>query len=495
MRIAEAHRQLSNLFWRVVPVGTLIIFLSYIVSAQVLTPQRRIVKALVVFLVAGIMWRFEIILTLYIFVVLFPVPAGVAITSTNVALMTLIFLFWVIRANARHLPILPKTPLDRLIFIFLGAYVVSFFNVSTSQGVVEGVKIVWRQLTALAFFYLIVLSVDNESKLETFTKLVALSSGFVAFTAVIELIAPGTTIIPGWIQLHKRMGAGTLGYRLEGLRLGGAVSSHGLLSDYCTLSLFFMAVHFARARNIIAKIVWLALTGMTFVVLMATANRGAFLALSFGFLYSLWVFRSRMNFMRYITIFASFAALFLVAQLILEHHAFAVSVIDRLFNTRMIGVVPESREGLYQTLLARCMDHIFIGHGPHFRVGAGLQKLMWPHNGYLYFLFTLGLFGMGSFVAICYRLIRMSLAYTWKNVRDTNLGMMMSVLHVQLVVLLVVQLRTDHQRDGDFVYIYIVWMFFGLIAAAHNLIMRRQAEQDAEVPAPEPPLAVLKPSD
>ena len=93
--MAEAHRQLSNAFWRFVPIGTLVAFVSYVVGSQVITPQHRVIKALVVCLVAAIIWRFEVILALYIFVVLFPVPSGIAITSTNVALMTLIFLFWV----------------------------------------------------------------------------------------------------------------------------------------------------------------------------------------------------------------------------------------------------------------------------------------------------------------------------------------------------------------------------------------------------------------
>lgn len=494
MRIAEAHRQISNVFWRMAPIGVVVVFLSYAVAEQVVSPHHRVIKALMVFLVAAIIWRFEVILALYVFVVIFPVPSGVAITSTNVALMTLIFLFWVIRANARRLRILPRTPLDRLLVLFIGAYLVSLFNVHSLVGISEGLKIIWRQLAAMAFFYLIVLSVDDEAKLEMFTKVVAISAGFLAFTAVIELIAPGSTIIPGWIQLHKRIGLGTIGYRLQGIRVGGAVGSHGLLSDYCTLSLFFMAVHFARARNVLTKLLWLLLTGMTLIVLMATANRGAFLALVFGVCYSLWVFRSRMNLARYIVVVGSFVGLFMVAQLILERNAIAVSVIDRLLHTQMVGYVPETRAGMYPKLLERCMEHIFIGHGPHFAIGAGLQKLMWPHNGYLFFLFTLGLLGFGCFLAICYRLIRVSLSFTRKAIRNTDLGMIAAVLHVQLVVLLIVQLRTDHQRDGDFVYIFIVWMFFGLVVAAYNVIQRRLAELKAQA-APEPPVAVLTPAD
>jgi O-antigen ligase len=488
MRLSEAHRHFSELFWRFVPVGTLIVFLSYLLGSQLLSPQRRVVKALVTVLVAAIMWRFEMIFTLYIFVVLFPVPSGIAVTSTNVALMTLLFLLWVVRANAQKLQILPRTQIDIFVVLFLMAYIVSFFNVPSMEGIVEGLKLVWRQLTAFAFFYLIVRFVDSEDKLERFTKVVGYSAAFLAFTAVVELYAPGATIIPGWIKLDEQIGEGTLGYRLEGLRLGGAVGSHGLLSDYCTLALFFMGLHFVRSRNIIPKLFWLLVTIMTFIVLIATANRGAFLALAIGFFYSMWVFRPYMNFTRYVVMVAGAVALFGVTQVLIGHHQFAVSVIDRLLATEMKGFVPESREGLYEPILRRCLDHIFIGHGPHYGIGAGRDKawtlgdatrLYWPHNGYLYFLFTLGLFGLASFLAICYKLLRMSLVYTREHLRGTTLGMITSAVHIQLVLFLIVQLRTDHQRDNNYVYIYIVWMIFGLVVAAYNLVRKREREMAA----------------
>lgn len=481
MRVAEVHKQASDLFWRIVPISAVVAFISYVIGTQVVSPHHRTMKALVVALMAVIMLRFDMIFTLYLFVILFPVPSGVAITSTNVALMSLIFLLWVVRANARKVQILPKTPIDVFIGLFLMAYVVSFFSVNTVEGILQGLLIVWRQLTALAFFYLIVRFVDDPQKLDRFTKFIGCSAAFLAFTAVVEFFSPGATIIPGWIELKKQIGEGTLGYRLEGLRLGGAVGSHGLLSDYCTLALFFMTLHFVRVRNAVPKLFWLLVTIMTFGVLMATANRGAFLALTIGVTYSMWVFRSYMNPVRYVILLTSFALLFGLTQLWISQQEYAVSVIDRLMHTHMIGVVPDSREGLYGPILERCKEHIFIGHGPHYRLGLGLKKLFWPHNGYIYFLFTLGLFGLTSFLLICYRLFRMSSIYKRPFIHGTTEGMIMSVLHVQLVVFLLAQLRTDHQRDHDYVYIYIVWMLFGLIVAAYNIIRKREAAEEMAV--------------
>jgi Na+/melibiose symporter-like transporter len=75
----------------------------------------------------------------------------------------------------------------------------------------------------------------------------------------------------------------------------------------------------------------------------------------------------------------------------------------------------------------------------------------------------------------------MSLQYRKALLHGTKLGLIMSVLHVQLTIFLIVQLRTDHQRDHDYVYIYIVWMLFGLIAATYRLIRERESEEPPSV--------------
>jgi hypothetical protein len=112
-----------------------------------------------------------------------------------------------------------------------------------------------------------------------------------------------------------------------------------------------------------------------------------------------------------------------------------------------------------------------------------LKQIFWPHNGYLFYLYTLGLFGLSMFLIIAYRLFKSSLRYYHPLAHGTFLGVAMAILNVMLVMFLVGQMRTDHQRDTDYVYIYIVWMFFGLIAAAGSILDHRirDAEKSASL--------------
>jgi hypothetical protein len=178
-------------------------------------------------------------------------------------------------------------------------------------------------------------------------------------------------------------------------------------------------------------------------------------------------------------IIGGFILAFSAAQIMLDQYTVAASITERLIGTEFKGIVPESREGVWEEPLRRSFDHIFIGHGPHYGVAPGLKKMFWPHNGYIFFLYSIGLLGLSMFLAMVYKLTRISFLYQSAAAKGTFAGLIMSVLHVQFVVMLMEQLRTDHQRNSDFVYMYIIWMFFGLIVATGNLIKKRKAQLEA----------------
>ncbi|MFQ5511636.1 MAG: O-antigen ligase family protein [Candidatus Krumholzibacteriia bacterium] len=489
MRVQARHlrSRMGDLFWGLVPVAATVALASVVLASQVVSPHHRIIKAGVMLVALIIMLRFEMLYSLYFFVFLFPFPSGMLVTSTNILLMTLLTLLWAVRANSAGMRLFARTEIDKLVILFTVAYLLSFLNVEQNSDLIEGVKIVWRQLTAFAFFYLIVNFVTDEKKLNGIIRVVSASAGFLVLTALIEIGAPGVTLIPGWIKTGQRLGQGELGYRLESLRVGGAVASHGLLSDYCTISIFFMAFLFFRARNPIEKLIWALTTMGTFVVLLATANRGAFFGLVIGFVYFLYVFRSRFNLVRYVIVISAMLSFFLGAQLLLDKYTLAASVTQRMLGTQFEGLVPDSRVGVWEVPLRRSLEHIFVGHGPYFGITPGLERMFWPHNAYIYYLFTLGLLGLASFLMIVYRVAKTSFLHGHPAARGTFAGSVMGILHVQLLIFLFEQLRTDHQRNTDFVYIYIVWMLFGLIVATGKLIRARANALASETAAKDTP--------
>lgn len=482
MSAVNGSKNIVDWAWKYVPLTGLLAIASYVLGREIIAPTGRIVKVFMLFLVLVILLRFEMVFSLYMFIILFPFPSGIALTSTNVVFMTLIALLWVVRAHSANMPLFTRTDLDKYIWLYLAAFVVSFFNMESGHALVQSLKLLWREIAVIAYCYLIVRFVDNEKKLVTFTRLIAVSAGLLAFTGFMQLVAPTTALIPGWISISNPFdAAGELGRRVEGVRLTGAVSSHSVLSDYSVIGMFFMTLHLIRTRNPITKTVWLAMLAMTFFVTLATGNRGAFLSMLIGILYSGYVFRKHLSLGRVIMVGSLLMTLFLGAEIAIRRHSYAISVTKRVAETTIVKGIPNNRQGAWIPALKGSLEHIFIGHGPFYETGTGLERKAWPHNAYIFTLYTLGIFGLIAFLLLRYKLFMISLAYRSPAAQGTFTGTVLGICNVLLVIHLAAIGRTDFQRPSDYVFIFFVWMMFGLTLACANMVKEREAKlaQDA----------------
>jgi O-antigen ligase len=184
-----------------------------------------------------------------------------------------------------------------------------------------------------------------------------------------------------------------------------------------------------------------------------------------------------MSLVRFVALISVVAFAFTAAQLLLDKYTIAASVTQRIVGTEFKGVTPDSRVGVWGPVVQRALQHPLIGHGPYYDTGKGLVRIFWPHNGYLFYFYTLGLFGLSAFLVIVYRLMRSSLRYYHPLAAGTFLGLATAIFNVQLVEFLVAQMRTDHQRTTDSIYMYIAWLIFALIAASGNMLRKREAEE------------------
>lgn len=457
---------------KVLPVTGLVTIAAYISAQQTVSPHRRVIKLGVLLALMALMLRFDMVYSVYLFTILFPFPSSVSLGSTNSILMTIIPLIWAVRAASTNTKFfLRKTTVDRPILLFLFAVVVAFVNVNTGVELRESLKVLWRIVAMIMYFYMIVTFVNDERKLVLLTKLLCGVCALAMFTAVVELFFPGATIIPGWIGLRQQMGEGLISARVEGMRVGGSLGSHSLLSDFGTQTVFLMVYHAVKSRNPTAKLVWGAISMLTLVAILSTANRGAIVGLAVGFSYCLYLFRKQISVTRIVIIVGCVAAIVLATESVLVRHTVAVSVADRWEGTEFEGMVPDTRTKTWKPALERSLRRPFFGHGPYYNLGSGLSKIKWPHNGYIFYFHTIGLFGLGAFLWVIYRVWQYSKAYQLPGATGTVLGDISRILRVTLLVLLIEQLRTDHQRDD--IYPYLVWLWFGLVTTTSILLQEK----------------------
>ena len=478
-RVPRTVERIVDGAMRVIPAATLVTVGAFFAAQQAVQPSHRAIKAIVLMALMALMFRFDMVYSVYMFALLFPFPSGISIGSSNNVLMTIIPMIWAVRATSGKLPLTRHSSIDRAVALFLLAYVVSLINVSDATTLARSVAVLWRQLTACAFCYMIFLFVTDEKKLYRFGKAMSFACFLVMTTAVMELFFPGAKLIPGWIGLTSKLGEGELSHRVRGLRVGGSFESHGMLADYGTQLMLFMVFFFLRARNPAEKSFWLVAVGTTVMAVLATANRGATAGLLLGLTLALVYFRRAIGAPRLVLLVCLGLAGLVAFDTVLSEKTIAVSVLDRFVETEFEGVVPDTRTMTWKPAILGALERPFIGHGPYYDTGVGLTKRYWPHNGYIFFFYTLGLLGVGAFLWVMWRVYRESRLWRHPAVRGTPLGTFLALAQIWLFVLAFEQLRTDHQRDD--IYPYIVWMCFGVVVATASIARRRIASADAAV--------------
>jgi hypothetical protein len=476
-----SFKRMTDALLRVLPIAGLVALAGYIAGQQAISPNKRVIKFGVLLGLMAFMLRFDLVYSVYLFTILFPFPSGVSIGSTNSIFMTLIPLIWAVRATSTKTAMyVRRTKADFAIVLFLFAYVLSFINVDSTPELINSLKVMWKTVATVLYFYTIVTFVDNEQKIFTLVKIVCAVCGFVMLTAVMELVTPSRDLIPGWIGFERHVGQGELGYRIEGMRVGGALKSQAMLADFSARTMPLMLLLVARTRNLFGKAMWSAVAALAVVALVATANRGAFLSMAIGGAYALYLFRKEISVARMAVLIGAVALLFSVSELVLTKYTPAVSLTQRVMGTRIKGIVPDTRKNTWLPALRKSLDHPFVGHGPHYNIGKGLTYQMWPHNGFIYFFYTVGIFGLLAFLAVVYHVWRYSLNFRLPHVRGSPLADLARVLNASLIITFIQQMRTDHQRDN--VYPYMIWLLFGLVAATGIALEALSQKRASETP-------------
>ncbi|HUK63086.1 MAG TPA: hypothetical protein VLV15_07130, partial [Dongiaceae bacterium] len=176
-----------------------VIAAGVLLGLQYVTPDKRVLAVLAAAIVFGIAWRLDTISAIGVLLITLPFPRGTVFGNTNLALILLLLLVWLLRFTTRTAPGPQRTPLDAPLVAVLTMYTVSFYNVlPTELGLAfDNVVIV---AGAVLMYYLIVNNVRSDGDLRRFLTLQSVSVTIILVVSTIELTHPGAVLIPGWID-------------------------------------------------------------------------------------------------------------------------------------------------------------------------------------------------------------------------------------------------------------------------------------------------------
>ena len=468
---------------------TLLVIAGIVLGQQYVTPNKRVIPVLLGLLITGLVWRVGIVTGLGVLVLALPFPRGTTFGNTNLALILVLLVVWLLRVTQRQSPPPRRSPVDVPIVCLVVMYVLSFYNVHDNLMLVKGLNNLELFVAAVLMFYLIINNLKTAQDLERMHEYMLISAVSVFALALYELTHPSGTLVPGWMTFE---GPSSSEFNLHDVRVGSAFFDYELLSEYCALTLVLAIFQLVRARSLGRRLLVGAFTVLNTFVLFSTVTRGAIFALGAGVLVVLWTIRGRLRFVPFtigaVTALAGVTWLnYAVANFTRSGDMFA-----RLFQTKLVGGwMPDDRADAWQNALGRAMAFPVLGSGPSYREIPG-WKMLWPHNGYLYYANIIGFTGLFFFLWLLVRFFMITRPRV-DDLRHPDYAQAFLVMcRAQLIIFAADEFKIEYLRNP--VYIFPVWVMFAVWTAT-ALIARRAAVRaavPAEAPRPEPAPARLR---
>jgi O-antigen ligase len=460
------------------------IALGFFLGDQISKPQGRVIKALVGIFVLYAAWRFPIPVSIAAFVLLFPYPFPTVYASSNTIFVFLITAMWLAQIGLRTARPVGRTMLDLPILLLMGVYLLSFNSVSYAEQLKFSLINFSTILAGVFVFYLIVSSVRDEENLRRMMKVITIMAFTSWLTAIWELVFPGRAIVPGWILSGAYYNPEAIE---RGLRVGGPFQDFELFAEFNAMLLPIMLFQAAQATTKRDRAILLGLTLLNFFTLMATVTRGATIAFVAAMFYMLFLLRKTTRPRTLLAVLGIAIIVWSGVEFYLSNYTVSGSVLDRLLDTKVVNGMPDSRT-FWPDILARALEKPWVGHGPYYEFGEpGREKLLkffWPHNGYLYYLHTVGILGTAAFLWMLGKLLVNT--FRWSrhqlDTADYPAGLLFA-WHISLVVFVIDQLKIEYLRSQY--YQFWPWIVFGMTVATWNVVRGR---------GPQPPLAAPRPT-
>ncbi len=443
----------------VVAVGALI-------GTQIAHPAKRTLEAIGGFILAYLIWNFSTLSALWLILIIYPFPFAISAGNSTFIFVVIVFIIYLIRVSAHTATLRFDKRFNLPVALMVLSYVISYYNFQGSPETIRfGLVHTINFFASILLFYLIINLVNDERKLRTAVRISMITAALVMLFTILELLFPGRKLIPGWLYTeHKAQ------LVMKGIRMGGPFKDYELNAEFFAMNAPILLLLAARARRLLTRTLFVFLLIADIAMLFTTITRGAFMSLAIGMVYLAYTSRRDLNFVRLVMIGGALVGLVFVIDTLVAQYTVSGSLFGRMLTTTFEkGIVPENRVIAWGGAVTRGFEHPFIGHGPGWDFSKGIDVGLWPHNAYLFYFNITGLFGLTAFVFLLVRLFRASLAaYSSSLVRSPFPEALMKVLHVSLVIFIIDQIKIDYLRNN--IYMYFVWLFFGLIAATRNVI-------------------------
>ena len=447
------------------------VFVGILAGTQFYSPNKRVIEAIVGSIVLFMLWQVSTLSALWFVLLSYPFPFGISWGHSNVIFIMIIAIMLLVRVGSGA----EKFRLDRTIALPVGilvlAYIFSFNNVAPGSALMRSGLVNFGNFLAAAGFALLLINfVDDEEKFEKAVKFMIVTNVLVIIYCAIEIMFPGHVLVPGWLKTHHARSL-----VMRGIRIKGPFNNYELNAEYFTLNSFIVFFAVVRTRRLLIRSLLYLILIADLLMMFAAVTRGAFYALLAGVIYLMFLSRKELNIVRFFYIVIAFVVLLFVLEGIVANYTASGSLFDRIVtSTFERGFIPKSRSEPWEMAIERGMQHPFFGNGPGWDFASGETKGFWPHNIFLFYFNSLGLFGLAAFLLLLYRLVKATIPGIKASITKSSYPeAFMKILHVILVIFILDQIKIEYLRNR--IYVFFVWTLFAMIIITRNIIEKKRS--------------------
>lgn len=452
--------------------AALLIGFGGLLGLQYVNPNKRLLSTAAAVIVIGIAWRLDMVSGIGVMILALPYPRGTTFGSTNLALILLLLVIYLLRWAQREAPSPKPTAVDAPLAAFFLAYVVSFINITNQHDLYFAFQNFCILVGTILMFYLVVNNIRTERDLIRLHGFMTVALLSICLISLWELNHPGGTLVPGWIVFENTHGDE---FNRHGVRVGATFYDYELLADFCGLNLLFLTFLLARARTVFRRAFVGVMIALTLFVMFCTVTRGPIVSLSVAALYLIWRVRRHIRIVPAVLTAAIVAGGFFGMNFFVAHFSRSGDLFSRVAKTEFVGWMPETRAGTWTEAWQRMMMHPILGWGPYYSSERGLNFWFWPHNLYLYVGNLTGLVGLSFFLWLfaTFWMITRPKVDTLNAPSYTQSYLL--IANVQFVFFVVDQFKIEFLRNNT--YQYQVWLMFAMWVAAYRLDREQSARR------------------
>lgn len=277
----------------------------------------------------------------------------------------------------------------------------------------------WTQANSALFnanlFYLVMLSsnavlfymtyhyIRNESDFEWMIKLLIISNLLVIGYCILQIfIGFGKFSFLGLQEL-------SLTQNRSDNRLVGPFDAVGITAEYLVIQCIIIAHHLFSTKKHFFLSIFIIFSNLA--ILIGTGNRGGFISLFLAIFLFLIFFGKVLGLKKVISIFIGTTLFLAMASYIMITYTKFNVLYTRLAKTEIHGITPDTRAG-WDVVVDKIKNKPILGHTPRYVTSAekGVTPSMfqgqidfYPHNLYLFILYTLGITGFAAYCSLWFK--------------------------------------------------------------------------------------------